>query len=160
MHEHGIAHLDISLGNVLTDFEGQYKYIDFETSRRYERSSCPPRISGCRGTEIPPDIECGGESCPFKVDVWALGVLILRACEVCLTHSPFWQFVALKNKTSVPHLCIPSFQRTGFDVPELLELTVSMLQRSHEARPTAKVVLYTFDRMEARIESRLRLSRQ
>lgn len=89
MHEQGIAHLDISLGNVLTDFEGHYIYIDFETSRRYDRNGRPPRISGCRGTEIPPDIECGEESCPFKVDVFALGVLILRACKVCIPFPTF-----------------------------------------------------------------------
>ncbi|PAV23945.1 other 1 kinase [Pyrrhoderma noxium] len=35
MHAHGVAHLDISLRNILTDFEGHYAYIDFETSRLY-----------------------------------------------------------------------------------------------------------------------------
>ena len=35
MHAHGVAHLDISLRNILTNFEGHYAYIDFETSRLY-----------------------------------------------------------------------------------------------------------------------------
>ena len=87
MHSHGVAHLDISLGNILTDCEGNYIYIDFETSRRYDRSIRLPRISGCRGTEIPPDVEGGEESCPFKIDVFALGVLFLRACKVRKTAS-------------------------------------------------------------------------
>ena len=87
MHDHGVAHLDISLGNILTDCEGNYIYIDFETSRRYDRSIRLPRISGCRGTEIPPDVEGGEESCPFKIDVFALGVLFLRACKVRKTAS-------------------------------------------------------------------------
>ena len=88
MHMHGIAHLDISLRNILTDFHGRYCYIDFETSRRYTDKSAPPRIIGCRGTETPPEIERGEESDPFKVDVWALGVVILRALKVCLPCVP------------------------------------------------------------------------
>lgn len=80
MHLYRIAHLDISLRNVLTDYHGQYRYIDFEMSRRFDSERA--RINGCRGTEIPPEIECGAESDPYKVDVWALGVLILRACQV------------------------------------------------------------------------------
>lgn len=85
MHSIHIAHLDISLRNVLTDYHGHYRYIDFELSRRYESlggSGKEPRISGCRGTEIPPELERGEQSDPFKVDVWALAVLILRACKV------------------------------------------------------------------------------
>ena len=82
MHIHGIVHLDISLRNILTDFRGNYRYIDFEMSRRYTDTSKPPRIMGRRGTEVPPELECGDESDPFKVDVWALGVVILRACKV------------------------------------------------------------------------------
>ena len=114
MHMHGIAHLDISLRNILTDFHGNYAFIDFETSRIYpEAARCksnpqsthqrrtsngskvkvdigesdskrppPPRIQGIHGTEDPPEIEAGNESDPFKVDIWALAVVILRACKV------------------------------------------------------------------------------
>lgn len=80
MHQHRIAHLDISLRNLLTDYKGHYAYIDFELSRRFDVSN--PRITGIRGTELPP--ECSHESFydPYKVDVWALAVLILRACKV------------------------------------------------------------------------------
>ena len=83
MHDHGIAHLDISSRNVLTDYDGHYCFIDFEMSRCFgtaDMGRC--RITGSRGTEIPPELESGGESDPFKVDVWALGILILQACKV------------------------------------------------------------------------------
>ena len=84
MHSHRIAHLDISIRNVLTDFRGHYAYVDFEMSKRYPSSpdAPPPRVRGYHGTEIPPEIERGEPADPFKVDVWALGVLILRACAV------------------------------------------------------------------------------
>ena len=82
MHTHNIAHLDISLRNLLTDFNGRYSYIDFELSRRF--SEAGPRILyGSRGTEIPPECDRPGEPHdPFKIDVWALAVLIIRACQV------------------------------------------------------------------------------
>ena len=81
MHTHRVAHLDVSLSNVLTDCAGSYVYIDFELSRRF-RSDIIPMVRCARGTELPPESERGDDCCPFKVDIWALGVLILRACKV------------------------------------------------------------------------------
>lgn len=83
MHKHRIAHLDISLRNLLTDYNGQYAYIDFELSRMYTKTS-KPVICGYRGTEVPPECERGAITDPYKIDVWALAVLILRACKVCM----------------------------------------------------------------------------
>lgn len=76
-----MAHLDISLRNLVTDYNGRYAYIDFELARRFDDDP-NPRILCRRGTEVPPECERGGSSDPYKIDVWALGVLILRACKV------------------------------------------------------------------------------
>ena len=65
----------------MTDDKGHYAYIDYEGSRQYDSDS-PPPIERYRGTEVPPECERGEPSDPFKVDVWALAVLILRACQV------------------------------------------------------------------------------
>jgi serine/threonine protein kinase len=81
MHKHHIAHLDISLRNLLTDYNGHYAYIDFEGSRRYAGVSSPV-ICGYRGTEVPPECERGELADPYKIDVWALAILMLRACQV------------------------------------------------------------------------------
>jgi serine/threonine protein kinase len=81
MHSHHIAHLDISLRNLLTDYNFRYAYIDYERSRRFDCMN-NPRLSGIRGTEMPPETERGEPCDPYKVDIWALGVLILRACKV------------------------------------------------------------------------------
>ena len=67
--------------NLVTDFKGHYACIDYELSRSYEGISSPC-ISGIRGTEIPPELERGEFSSPFKIDVWAVGVLLLKACHV------------------------------------------------------------------------------
>lgn len=85
MHEHHIAHLDISLTNLLTDYKGQYAYIDYETSRRFESADPSTHlIYNYRGTELPPESGKDTPIDPYKVDVWALAVLILRSCKVCL----------------------------------------------------------------------------
>ena len=87
MHRHRIAHLDISLRNVLTDDQGHYAWIDYEGSHRFDSSIPNPRIQGLRATEVPPEHERGDASDPYKADVWALAVLILRACQVCIISS-------------------------------------------------------------------------
>ena len=84
MHKHHIAHLDISLTNLLTDYKGQYAYIDYETSRRFESTDPTTHlIYNYRGTELPPESGMDTPIDPYKVDVWALAVLILRSCKVC-----------------------------------------------------------------------------
>jgi serine/threonine protein kinase len=85
MHKHHIAHLDISLTNLLTDYMGHYAYIDYEISRRFESSDPTTHlIYSYRGTELPPESGKDTPIDPYKVDVWALAVLILRSCKVCL----------------------------------------------------------------------------
>lgn len=81
MHKHNIAQLDISLQNILTDYQGHYACIDYELSRRFSPNK-EARIMNTRGTEIPPELEAGRPSNPFKVDIFALGVLIIRASKV------------------------------------------------------------------------------
>lgn len=85
MHRHHIAHLDISLRNILTDYMGHSAYIDYELSRHFGTTPPPHLVYNYRGTELPP--ESGQDTLvdPYKVDVWALAILILRACKVCLS---------------------------------------------------------------------------
>ncbi|KAL0581713.1 hypothetical protein V5O48_000295 [Marasmius crinis-equi] len=117
MHSHHIAHLDISLRNLLTDYQGHYAYIDFELSHIFEEPF--PRAYGCRlGTEVPPECDGPGSYDPFKVDVFALGVLILRACKM-----------------------------TGHFVPELLEIVRPMLRDDPEQRPPLTTVLRAYGDM-------------
>lgn len=86
MHKHHIAHLDISLTNLLTDYMGHYAYIDYEISRRFESTDPTTHvIYNYRGTELPPESGKDTPIDPYKVDVWALAVLILRSCKVCLS---------------------------------------------------------------------------
>lgn len=81
MHSHGVCHLDLSLRNILTDGAGRCAIIDFELSRRLQRGQ-DVRICGRLGTEIPKELDRGEQADPFKIDVYALGAVISRACQV------------------------------------------------------------------------------
>lgn len=81
MHRNRMVHLDISLHNFLTDYRGKCACIDYELSRRVD-DLVAPGTYWARGTEVPPELERGQACNPYMVDVWALGVLILRACKV------------------------------------------------------------------------------
>jgi len=119
MHKHRVAHLDISLRNLLTDYNGHYAYIDYELSRRFDGVGCI-RVPAFRTTEVPPECEASDGECPdpFKADVWALAVLILRACKLA-----------------------------GYCVPQLVQLTRPMLSENPDDRPSMQEVLCAFDKM-------------
>ncbi|KAF8628483.1 hypothetical protein AX15_003993 [Amanita polypyramis BW_CC] len=83
LHKNQIAHLDISARNLLTNYKGRYAYIDYELSHKFVGVD-QPILRDCRGAEVPPECERGGYYDPYKVDVWSLGVLMYRTCEVGL----------------------------------------------------------------------------
>jgi serine/threonine protein kinase len=139
MHSHHIAHLDISLRNLLTDYNFHYACIDYETSHRFDCMS-HPRLSGIRGTEMPPEAERGEPCDPYKVDIWALAVLILRACNVRFRYCRV-------NKDWTAR------QLAGRQIPELVHLTRPMLQDNPDRRPSASAVLKEFDKIVAIIHA-------
>lgn len=126
MHAHCFAHLDISMRNVLTDYDGRHACIDYETSRSFCRPPVEveeggdPRNSVLiyrpRAAEVPPEVEKGHPTSPYAMDVWALGMLMLKA------------------GTSV-----------GYDIPELHVVAKGMLEPQWERRPTARAVLRQFE---------------
>ncbi|KAM5531210.1 hypothetical protein V8D89_015128 [Ganoderma adspersum] len=115
MHMHHIAHLDISSRNIVTDICGRYACIDYECSMRFD-SIAEPRIRYARIAERPPEMERGEPSDPYKIDVFGLGVMMLRTMKL-----------------------------TGYNVPELYPLIKSMICHKFEQRPSAQQVLFTFN---------------
>ncbi len=85
MHMHHIAHLDISPRNIVTDLCGRYAFIDYECSMRFD-STPEPRICRARIAEPPPEMERGEATDPYKVDVFGLGVMMLRTMKVDVDH--------------------------------------------------------------------------
>lgn len=141
MHAHRVAHLDISRSNILTNCFGAYAYIDFELSRIFPPSLSSedplPAICCRRGTELPPEAERGDSTCPFKVDIWALGATLLCASRVCVCLRVVFFF---PTRT---HFFV--FQATGFEVPGLVPFLQPMLDESPRNRPSAKTLLHNFD---------------
>ncbi|CAE6504168.1 unnamed protein product [Rhizoctonia solani] len=92
LHAMGIAHLDISCYNFLCNSYNQVAVIDFETSRCFNEtevthSTCHSQahshsIYPHRTTEIPPEFRTEDayqrRHCAYKLDIFALGVLVLR----------------------------------------------------------------------------------
>ena len=126
MHAHRFAHLDISIRNMLTDYDGRHACIDYEASRQFCRPPVEvdegedPRSSVLvyrpRGAEVPPEVEKGYPTSPYAMDVWALGILML------------------KTGASI-----------GYNVPELHLVAKGMLEPQWERRPSARTVLRQFE---------------
>ena len=85
MHAHHIVHLDIAPRNILSDLGGRYACIDYECSMRFEEFS-EPRIRMIRCGEPPPEIERGEPGDPYKIDVFLLGMFMLRYMEVRFSY--------------------------------------------------------------------------
>lgn len=136
MHKHHIAHLDISLTNLLTDCMGHYAYIDYELSRRFEHTDPTHLVYNSRGTELPPESGKDTPVDPYKVDVWALAVLLLRSCKVCL---PVISILVSCSLTSL--------QLTGYWVPQLMHIIKPMLDEDPSQRPSSFAVLQAFDKL-------------
>ncbi|KAG8217531.1 kinase-like protein [Butyriboletus roseoflavus] len=117
MHRNCMVHLDISLHNFLADYHGRCACIDYELSRRID-DLVTPGTYWPKGTEVPPELERGQARNLYMVDVWALGILILRACKIA-----------------------------NLDIPELLHLTRPMLNHNPDKRPPAAAVLQEFKRL-------------
>ncbi|KZT09443.1 uncharacterized protein LAESUDRAFT_741744 [Laetiporus sulphureus 93-53] len=122
MHAHHIAHLDISLRNMLTDNHTRYACIDFETSRRFDKASSP-RVFRHHAAETPPEVETSDWCDPYKIDVYASGILMLRAANL-----------------------------TGHNIPELSHILRPMLAVDPESRPTIAEALITFNGLMRTIE--------
>ncbi|EPT06171.1 hypothetical protein FOMPIDRAFT_42104 [Fomitopsis schrenkii] len=113
MHAHRLAHLDLNVRNAVINGH-RYACIDYETSRRFENDH--PRIQGVRSCEPPPEIDRGGCWDPYKADVWALGMVTMRASQL-----------------------------TGFETPGLRALILRLLDEDPDRRPTARQALSLFN---------------
>ncbi|CUA68079.1 hypothetical protein RSOLAG22IIIB_03317 [Rhizoctonia solani] len=134
LHALGIAHLDISCYNFLCNAHKQVTIIDFEASRCFNEttsSECQTgshshRIYPHRTTEIPPEFRTEGahqrRHCAYKLDIFALGVLILRFAK-----------------------------SSGFDCPRLVLLAEPLVACDPMRRPTAAEALVWFHKWCERV---------
>lgn len=94
-HDHRIAHLDISDGNILSGplsaFDSKsnpkpprsFAFIDFELSIIYPPSDPGPfQVTGDVATHVAPEMSTDIGYDPFKADIWQMGTLLTRAAKV------------------------------------------------------------------------------
>ncbi|KAJ1309515.1 hypothetical protein OPQ81_006289 [Rhizoctonia solani] len=136
LHTMGIAHLDISCYNFLCNSQKQVAVIDFEASRCFNENAvdhprCHARthshsIYPHRTTEIPPEFRTVDahrrRHCAYKLDIFALGVLVLRFAK-----------------------------SAGFDCPSLVLLAEPLVARDPMRRPTAAESLVWFHKWCERV---------
>ncbi|KAJ7123214.1 kinase-like domain-containing protein [Mycena filopes] len=93
LHAHHIAHLDISMNNILEyppllnppnpPEPPRYAFIDFGLSVMYNPESDPGpyRVTGNVATYKPPKLSKTVPYDPFKVDVWQMGEVLSLICK-------------------------------------------------------------------------------
>ncbi|GMF45973.1 unnamed protein product [Phytophthora fragariaefolia] len=99
LHQHGIAHRDISLENIMLH-RGRCKLGDFGLATRARRAG--GRHVG-KKYYMAPEIVAGGSYDPKAADVWSLGIVLF----IMLTGSPLVSFAS----ASVKSFC--SFKEAG-----------------------------------------------
>lgn len=75
LHSRNIVHRDLKIENIMVDSRGKLKVIDFGFSIHLDPQK---KLSRCLGTPLylAPEMVEKELYSPFKVDVWALGILI------------------------------------------------------------------------------------
>ena len=78
MHvEHKISHRDIKPENVLLDSQGNCKLSDFGFAKsNASEDALTGTVCGTLPFEAPELVKLEGKYSPFKVDIWAMGVML------------------------------------------------------------------------------------
>ncbi|EJD49019.1 kinase-like protein [Auricularia subglabra TFB-10046 SS5] len=141
LHEHRIAHRDISPFNIVMSYHGKltehpdgvrplrslfdvkYAFIDYGLSRKFDRNTGleDARMSDASGTAhfCAPEIFKSAPYNPFRADVYSLGVLLSEELEVAERHKS--QVLRLLKKHS----------------PAFLGILERMCKKDPRKRPTA-----------------------
>ena len=79
LHQHGIAHLDLKLDNILLTFDEEVKLIDFGSAVEFTRGT-KMTIDRKVGTRcyVAPELTSKYPVCisPEKADIWSLGIIL------------------------------------------------------------------------------------
>ena len=90
LHQHGYAHCDLSLENILLDAADQCKLCDFGLVRKVKSKQTV--VLG-KSFYLAPEMIAGEEYHPEVADMWSLGVVLF----ICLTGSPLVEKACLSD---------------------------------------------------------------
>ena len=119
-HDQGIAHRDVKPANIFMSNYGRPKLGDFGLSAFMSQSQLVKDVCGSLSF-LSPEILSGEPFCPFKADVWALGVTLFQMATGELPKQPL----------RIP-LGLPA---------RLRDLLAKMLDPDPEKRPSMQDVL-------------------
>lgn len=138
LHQHGIAHRDISLENVLLDDKCAAKLCDFGLSAFFAIDKYGKRsASGCvgKGYYMAPEvIGVGtGEYDPVLADIWSLGIVFF----IMLTGSPLFEMAAPQDPAfaAVQRIGVRGVLRHWEMEDKISSATINLLDRMLQLNP-------------------------
>ena len=146
IHEKGISHRDIKLGNVLLDGDDfDVKITDFGLSIEYSS-----KLIGNCGTNIYKAPEIYGEYDGFKIDVFSLGVTLLKLTyyQICFEKEPrlskLYSLLTSKEEEKLEFFwkvlkCVNKVEEEPSD--DLKDLFYKMIEPNPKKRITIKQIL-------------------
>lgn len=134
-HARKIAHRDIKPDNIFLDKNDYIKIGDFGFAKQFQENEKSKEKLGSM-TFIPPEMLQYNEICPFKADIWALGVTFFY---IVTGDYPFKGSTPEKFKESIIHGDI-NFSKYNVD-PKIRFLINKMTTKNPLMRPTAEQLL-------------------
>lgn len=134
-HKNNIAHRDIKADNIFLDQYNQIKLADFGLSRQFNDTKKSNEKCGSL-MYLAPEILHYYEVCPFKADIWALGITFYI---MTTGKYPFQGKSRAEIKQSILFSEL-DFSKQKID-PKIQFLISKMTIKSAKSRPTAEKIL-------------------
>eukprot|EP01119_Soliformovum_irregulare_P001621 TRINITY_DN1134_c0_g1_i1.p1 TRINITY_DN1134_c0_g1~~TRINITY_DN1134_c0_g1_i1.p1 ORF type:complete len:258 (-),score=50.23 TRINITY_DN1134_c0_g1_i1:72-845(-) len=129
LHQKRIAHCDLKLENIMVDYKGNAKIIDFGLCQIFNAARCSAQ---CGSAEYRAPEVCGvGRYNAFQADVWSLGVTLF-----CMLYNSFPYNASDRSKLKVGYPVRLPFSLSSEVSPAAKNLLLGMLHLNPKRRLT------------------------